>query len=677
MRVVREQEGLRIMGSPTFCFSFTSDEFDIYHVADHMRPKGWRFNGQQYPDAIHMAVTRPQTKPGVVEAFEADLVAAVAYAREQSAAGVTAESGAIYGGVPGGLGGLTDDVTEFIEQVHGLDARRPDGPSAPVSAVTRLVLTVDLGSGGPKVGYVTTRGEVVWWWYERADALESVATQDAEEWWRTVVSAARRGQVEGGVDGADVVAVAVTGQWASTVPVDADGRPVAECLMWSDDRGAAYSKAIFGGPVSGYAPRPLAAWLRRTGGIPSPHGCDPVAHMLHLARDRPDVAAVARWYLEPVDYLTMRFTGVAAATHMSMTAAWLTDNRDLGRMEYDDKLVTTAGVDPDRLPPLVRRRVGRRHRAARRGRGARHPGVGAGRHRHARTCRTPSVASGCVRDGAAAPDRSGTTAWISCPVPAKKSDVVRQMASLPGLRRRSGQAGQLPAREQPGQRRPGARVVRGHRGARGVVRRDRSAGGDVADRRGPGALHAVADRRAQPGRRQARARRLPQRVAVDHAGRPGAGGARGRCLQPAVAARGCRALHQDPPGPDAPPRRRRPDGPVVPGGGRRPRPHPRTRRPAVGGRPARRRSVRRPGPRRRDAPTSCAPSCPSTGSSPRTRPRARPTTASPASCRACIAARSGCSPASTADIRTRGWERSHASRSPFGGDSRSTLDRAL
>ena len=29
--------------------------------------RGWRFNGQQYPNAIHMAVTRPQTQPGVAE----------------------------------------------------------------------------------------------------------------------------------------------------------------------------------------------------------------------------------------------------------------------------------------------------------------------------------------------------------------------------------------------------------------------------------------------------------------------------------------------------------------------------------------------------------------------------------------------------------------------------------
>ena len=114
MATVRSHPELRIMGSPTFCFSFTSEEFDIYHVADFMRPRGWRFNGQQYPNAIHMAVTRPQTQPGVAEAFAADLAEGVAYAKEQQAAGAAAESGAIYGGVPGGLAGLTSDVEDFI-----------------------------------------------------------------------------------------------------------------------------------------------------------------------------------------------------------------------------------------------------------------------------------------------------------------------------------------------------------------------------------------------------------------------------------------------------------------------------------------------------------------------------------------------------------------------------------
>jgi glutamate/tyrosine decarboxylase-like PLP-dependent enzyme len=114
MAAVRSHPELRIMGSPTFCFSFTSDEFDIYHVNDFMRERGWRFNGQQYPNAIHMAVTRPQTRPGVAEAFAADLAEAVPYAVERK--GEAPFTGAIYGGVEGGL---TDEADELIRSVMG------------------------------------------------------------------------------------------------------------------------------------------------------------------------------------------------------------------------------------------------------------------------------------------------------------------------------------------------------------------------------------------------------------------------------------------------------------------------------------------------------------------------------------------------------------------------------
>jgi glutamate/tyrosine decarboxylase-like PLP-dependent enzyme len=114
MAAVTSHPELRLMGSPVFCFSFTSDVFDVYHVNDCMKARGWRFNGQQYPNAIHMAVTRPQTQPGVVEAFATDLAEAVAYARAEQAAGRPATSGAIYGGV---AGGLTSEVEDFMLMV--------------------------------------------------------------------------------------------------------------------------------------------------------------------------------------------------------------------------------------------------------------------------------------------------------------------------------------------------------------------------------------------------------------------------------------------------------------------------------------------------------------------------------------------------------------------------------
>jgi hypothetical protein len=109
---VRGHPELRIIGKPTFLFSFTSDDFDIYHVNDFMRPRGWRFNGQQYPNALHMAVTRPQTQPGVTEAFAQDLNEAVEYALKHATE--PAQSSAVYGSV---VGGMTAEADEFIRQV--------------------------------------------------------------------------------------------------------------------------------------------------------------------------------------------------------------------------------------------------------------------------------------------------------------------------------------------------------------------------------------------------------------------------------------------------------------------------------------------------------------------------------------------------------------------------------
>ena len=109
---VRSHPALRVIGDPSFCFSFTSDELDIYHVNDFLKTRGWRLNGQQYPDAIHMAVTRPQIQPGVVERFATDLADAVDYAA--GGPDDPPATGAIYGGV---AGGLTAEADSFIRAI--------------------------------------------------------------------------------------------------------------------------------------------------------------------------------------------------------------------------------------------------------------------------------------------------------------------------------------------------------------------------------------------------------------------------------------------------------------------------------------------------------------------------------------------------------------------------------
>ena len=298
----------------------------------------------------------------------------------------------------------------------------------------QYVLAVDLGTGGPKVGLVSLAGTLAWTEHQPVSTLHApggAATQDADEWWRLIIGAARRAVRSGVVPADGVVAVSCTGQWSSTVPVDAAGTPVGPCLMWLDTRGGPMVRRAVGGPLGGYSPTALARWIRHSGGAPSTSGADPIGHILYLEHAEPEVARAARWYLEPVDYLAMRFTGTAAASTASMAGAWLTDNRHPQRLRYDPVLVKASGVPGWKLPPLVPTLsvIGtvRPEVADQLGLGP-EVVVVAG---------TPDLHSAAAGAGAVLDHQAhlaiSTTSWVSCPTPRKKTDPVHQMTTVPGV----------------------------------------------------------------------------------------------------------------------------------------------------------------------------------------------------------------------------------------------------
>jgi xylulokinase len=296
----------------------------------------------------------------------------------------------------------------------------------------RYAIAVDLGTTGLKVGLVSFSGQIAWTDHHvletrrpAADAYE----QDAGEWWTVILAMLDAGLATGVVRPDQVRAVTVTGQWASTVPVDENGIPVGPCIVWTDRRGRRHAKRALGGPVAGYAPAHLARWLRRTGGAP-PLDKGPLAAHLHLIRDRPDIAQAARWFLEPVDYLTMRFCGTAAASQASMTAHFLVDLRNLDHLAFDADLVRRAGIDPVRLPPL--RRTG--------------SVVGTVTEQVADTLGIahdvpvitglPDIHTAPAGSGAVLPGEGhlvvSTTSWISCSIDRKKSNLLQEIISIPG-----------------------------------------------------------------------------------------------------------------------------------------------------------------------------------------------------------------------------------------------------
>jgi glutamate/tyrosine decarboxylase-like PLP-dependent enzyme len=98
-RVIEAHGELRLLGHSFFNVAFTTTEasgLDIFLVNDFLASRRWRLNGLQRPAAVHFCVTRPNTQPGVIERFAADLALAIDYARER--VGTSAKSGAFYAG---------------------------------------------------------------------------------------------------------------------------------------------------------------------------------------------------------------------------------------------------------------------------------------------------------------------------------------------------------------------------------------------------------------------------------------------------------------------------------------------------------------------------------------------------------------------------------------------------
>ena len=299
---------------------------------------------------------------------------------------------------------------------------------------TAHVLTIDLGTSGPKVALFTMNGNFVDGDFTPVELKllpDGGAEQSPDAWWRGIIAGAQRTMSRAGVGAGDVAAVAVTSQWSGTVPVDREGDPLHDAIIWMDSRGADDVKRAVGGAVrlQGYEPRKLRTLIKLTGGAPALSGKDPIAHILWFRRAHPDLARATWKYLEPKDWLNLKLTGRCASTYDSIALHWITDNRDPARIDYDPALMKLFGVDRAQFPDLVPATsvLGplRDSVASELGVPAGIPVVGG----------TPDLQSAAIGSGAVRDFEGhlyvGTSSWLTCHVPFKKTDLFHGVASLP------------------------------------------------------------------------------------------------------------------------------------------------------------------------------------------------------------------------------------------------------
>jgi xylulokinase len=308
------------------------------------------------------------------------------------------------------------------------------------AAAAKYVLAIDLGTGGPKVGLVNQHGQVL----NSATAPVQLfflpdggAEHDPAEWWSTITSCVKKVMQTPGIDPSAVVAVGVTSMWSVTLPVDENGEPLMNVMSWMDGRGAPYNRELVKGfpNIQGYKLSTLLKYLERVGFPPTPKGADALGHMLFIKNARPEVYRRTYKFFEPMDYINMRLTGKFAASQNTVIPMMLVDNRRLDNQEYDPWLLKMSGIErgklPDLLPiegivgtitPPVAKELGLSPTTV----------VICGVNDNS----SSAIGAGSIADAEPAAVM-GTSGYLACHVPFKKTDINASMGSMPsGIKER-------------------------------------------------------------------------------------------------------------------------------------------------------------------------------------------------------------------------------------------------
>jgi xylulokinase len=298
----------------------------------------------------------------------------------------------------------------------------------------KYILAVDLGTSGSKTALATIFGEIIDFEFQEVPLHllpNGGAEQDPDDWWNAIISTAKKLLSKGLVPPENIVAISCSTQWSGTVAVDAEGTHLMNAIIWMDSRGAGCIDRVRRGAVNfeGYGIIKLLTWLYKTGGAPGPSGKDPISHILYIQKEYPHIFRKTYKFLEPKDYVNLRLTGRFAASYDSITLHWVTNNRNISHVTYDDALLKMVGLERDKLPDLkraidilgpVKKEV------------AQELGIMEDVQVIMGSPDVPvaAIGSGAVRDYEGH-CYIGTSSWISAHVPFKKTDILHAVASLP------------------------------------------------------------------------------------------------------------------------------------------------------------------------------------------------------------------------------------------------------
>ena len=205
------------------------------------------------------------------------------------------------------------------------------------------LLGIDVGTTGTKSILIDDKGITQKSAYKSYGLIKSanyIVEQKADDWWDALISTV--GECTKDVaDKENIKALSISSQGGSLLPVDENGNPLSNVIVWMDKRGVQQQRDLLNLHADEF-------YYKKTGWKLSAGGN--LVQIRWLKENHPDIFCRTHKFLSTIDYMNYKLTGNYI---IDPTNAAMTNLINIREGIWDDELLNAAGISEDRLAKIL------------------------------------------------------------------------------------------------------------------------------------------------------------------------------------------------------------------------------------------------------------------------------------------------------------------------------------
>lgn len=207
-----------------------------------------------------------------------------------------------------------------------------------------FVAALDLGTTGCRTFIFDLAGAIIASDYQEWGSFypsPAFVEQDANTWWESIKKTMETAITKSGVDKSEIISLSVTNQRETIVPIDIDGNPLHNALVWQDRRTTDQVEFIKN--------KIGADKIYETTGLT----IDPyfsATKILWFKDKKPEIYQKTHKFLLVSDFILYKLTGQFCTDFSNASRTMLFDIKNL---RYSDKIASELELDLDKMPEAI------------------------------------------------------------------------------------------------------------------------------------------------------------------------------------------------------------------------------------------------------------------------------------------------------------------------------------